>query len=172
MSVRQRKVAPPVLITTEAELKSLERYPQYERTQYRLYPKDIDVLPLDTFLIHSTLGTGGWPTWLGRIVRPNDPSKPEYRGYLSPDDRLIYVSWKGGRGVRMLEKVRTGPNPTPLIIDHIVMPGCVGFNDLAAFKILADTRRAGADPTCRVDLLSRAMQARGWSIPPALRPRG
>lgn len=169
------------MISTEAGLASLEHWrrtrsgPNTEvvssEREYRVYPRELDALPLDTFLIEAELGTGGYPSSVARIVRPNDPSKYDANS-LTPEKRLLYKFWQNDRAVKMLMLLtRNGAASGGLIFRYIVMPGMAGFAELEGFKTLCDIKRAWAKGKVAVDttLLCRAV---GWEFPPKPRPPG
>lgn len=120
---------------------------------YMVYRKDMDRLPIDTFLVQTQEGTGGRvPVLVGRIVKPNDPTK--YRAKeLTPAQRLVYVCWREGRAVRSLAEARQ------MICRHIILPSDPRHELVAAFKIACDARRAlNAKPVPhKPDLLLRAL---------------
>lgn len=169
MAVRQRKIAPKTMITTEAGLASMERYPQHKGAarEYRVYPRELDALPIDTFLIEAEIGTGGYPLLVARIVKPNDPSKKEYRGgYLTPEKRLLYVCWQNGRAVHSLKKLTMQGSSTlaACVYRYIIMPGMAGFEELEGFKTLCEIKRrwSPTPPVVDTTLLCRAV---GWQGP-------
>lgn len=174
MGIRQRKIVPKVMITTEAGLASLEHYrrkPTGRNTEvvssereYRVYPREIDALPIDTFMIESELGTVGYPSTVARIVQPNDPSKYD-TNTLTPDKRLLYKFWQNGQAVKMLSLLtRNGAASGGLVFRYIIMPGMPGYAELEGFKTLCDIKRAWAKGRVAVDttLLCRAV---GWRGP-------
>lgn len=119
---------------------------------YRVNGPDYDRLPLDTFLVATTMGTAGrHPIALVRIVKPNDPSRypPRKR---TKDGRLLYVCWEQGRAARVLK------DPMRDIYRHIVLPDDPRHYHVEAFKIACDARHAmhGRSPF-KYDLLLRAL---------------
>lgn len=174
MGIRQRKIAPKVMITTEAGLASLEHYRRTptgrdtevvsSEREYRVYPREIDMLPLDTFMIESRLGTGGYPHSVARIVKPNDPLKYD-RNSLTPEQRLLYKFWQDDRAVKMLSllSARDGSTSGGMNFRYIIMPGMAGYEELEGFKTLCDIKRAWAKGRVKVStaLLCRAVGWRG-----------
>lgn len=127
------------------------------RPVYRLRASDYDKLPLDTFLVESRAGTGGYPERLMRIVAPRRPE--QYSTALrSPGGRLLYVCWEAGNACKKL--LGAGEHDASAII----LPDDPEFELVAGFKVACDTKRAWAKGPAEFapTLLLRALVQGGY----------
>jgi hypothetical protein len=126
---------------------------------YRVNAPDYDRLPLETFLVETTMGTmGRHMSSCCRIVKPNEP-KRYLPSQLTAGKRLLYVYWDRGHAVRGLKP------PASDVYHHIVLPGDPRFPMMEAFKIGCDHARAAArKPEFPPTLLHRALGVEPLSV--------